>query len=95
LIVEGIYALHERIRPFLDLKIAISGGVHADLVSRVFRDIQRTGQQMQEIMQQITETVGLHRACLHRSTTSRRAAPLRVFRVSLVSVCLAVLRLLS
>eukprot|EP00013_Stygamoeba_regulata_P017962 CAMPEP_0177668176 /NCGR_PEP_ID=MMETSP0447-20121125/22597_1 /TAXON_ID=0 /ORGANISM="Stygamoeba regulata, Strain BSH-02190019" /LENGTH=467 /DNA_ID=CAMNT_0019174617 /DNA_START=53 /DNA_END=1456 /DNA_ORIENTATION=- len=57
LIVEGIYALHEQIRPFLDLKIAISGGVHADLVSRVFRDIQRTGQQMQEIMQQITETV--------------------------------------
>lgn len=56
-VVEGIYALHEIIRPYLDLQISISGGVHFDLIKRVFRDIQRTGQKPQEAIQQITETV--------------------------------------
>eukprot|EP01112_Ceratiomyxa_fruticulosa_P006873 TRINITY_DN177_c0_g1_i1.p1 TRINITY_DN177_c0_g1~~TRINITY_DN177_c0_g1_i1.p1 ORF type:complete len:431 (-),score=80.81 TRINITY_DN177_c0_g1_i1:78-1370(-) len=56
-VVEGIYALHEEIRHFLDLKISISGGVHFDLIKRIFRDIQRTGQQPHEAIQQITETV--------------------------------------
>lgn len=56
-VVEGIYALHESVRPYLDLQISISGGVHFDLIKRVFRDIQRTGQKPQEAIQQITETV--------------------------------------
>jgi len=56
-IVEGTYALHEEVRPYLDFKISISGGVHFDLVKRILRDIQRTGQKPQEVMQQITETV--------------------------------------
>ncbi len=38
-------------------QISVSGGVHFDLVKRILRDIQRTGQQPQEVMQQITETV--------------------------------------
>jgi len=42
---------------FFDLKISISGGVHFDLIKRIFRDIQRTGQEPQEAIQQITETV--------------------------------------
>ncbi|ELR15135.1 uridine kinase [Acanthamoeba castellanii str. Neff] len=55
-IVEGTYALHERVRGLVDLAISVSGGVHFDLVKRIFRDIQRTGQEPREVIQQITET---------------------------------------
>jgi uridine kinase len=56
-LVEGTYALHEEVRPSLDFKISVSGGVHFDLVKRILRDIQRTGQKPNEVMQQITDTV--------------------------------------
>ncbi|KAL6043229.1 Uridine-cytidine kinase C [Balamuthia mandrillaris] len=56
-IVEGTYALHESVRNLADLSISISGGVHNDLIKRIFRDIQRTGQEPHETIQQITETV--------------------------------------
>lgn len=39
------------------LQISVSGGVHFDLVKRILRDIQRTGQKPHEVMQQITDTV--------------------------------------
>lgn len=35
IIIEGIYALSQRISALLDLKVAITGGVHFDLVKRV------------------------------------------------------------
>uniref|UniRef100_A0A2P2MBI2 JHL10I11.7 protein n=2 Tax=Rhizophora mucronata TaxID=61149 RepID=A0A2P2MBI2_RHIMU len=56
-IIEGIYALSERLRPLLDLRVSITGGVHSDLVKRVLRDIQRAGQDPEEIIHQISETV--------------------------------------
>ncbi|KAK1268248.1 hypothetical protein QJS04_geneDACA006765 [Acorus gramineus] len=56
-IVEGIYALSERLRPLLDLRVSVSSGVHFDLVKRVLRDIQRAGQEPEEIIYQISETV--------------------------------------
>lgn len=56
-IIEGIYALSERLRPLLDLRVSIAGGVHFDLVKRVMRDITRSGQGPEEIIQQITDTV--------------------------------------
>ncbi|XP_074383468.1 inorganic pyrophosphatase TTM2-like [Apium graveolens] len=56
-IIEGIYALSEKLRPLLDLRVSVTGGVHFDLVKRVFRDIQRAGQAPQEIIHQISETV--------------------------------------
>ncbi|GAB4828980.1 Inorganic pyrophosphatase ttm2 [Ancistrocladus abbreviatus] len=56
-IVEGIYALSEKLRPLLDLRVSVTGGVHVDLVKRVLRDIQRAGQEPEEIIQQISETV--------------------------------------
>ncbi|KAK9676092.1 hypothetical protein RND81_11G053300 [Saponaria officinalis] len=56
-IIEGIYALSEKLRPFLDLRVSVTGGVHFDLVKRVLRDIQRAGQEPEEIIQQISETV--------------------------------------
>ncbi|PKU86937.1 RING-box protein 1a [Dendrobium catenatum] len=57
LIIEGIYALSERLRSALDLRVSVTGGVHFDLVKRVLRDIQRAGQEPEEIIQQISETV--------------------------------------
>ncbi|KAK4768138.1 hypothetical protein SAY87_003279 [Trapa incisa] len=56
-IIEGIYALSEKLRGMLDLRVSITGGVHFDLVKRVLRDIQRAGQEPEEIIQQISETV--------------------------------------
>ncbi|KAJ4960107.1 hypothetical protein NE237_020017 [Protea cynaroides] len=56
-IIEGIYALSEKLRPTLDLRVSVTGGVHFDLVKRVLRDIQRADQEPEEIIQQISETV--------------------------------------
>ncbi|KAA3463209.1 uridine-cytidine kinase C-like isoform X1 [Gossypium australe] len=39
-IIEGIYALSDKLRPLLDLRVSVTGGVHFDLVKRVLRDIQ-------------------------------------------------------
>ncbi|KAL0372550.1 UNVERIFIED_CONTAM: Inorganic pyrophosphatase TTM2 [Sesamum calycinum] len=55
-VIEGIYALSEKLRPFLDLRVSVTGGVHFDLVKRVLRDIQRAGQEPEEIIHQISET---------------------------------------
>lgn len=56
-IIEGIYALSSRIRPLLDLRVSVTGGVHFDLVKRVLRDITRSGQAPEAIIQQISDTV--------------------------------------
>lgn len=56
-IVEGIYALTSRLRPLLDLRVSITGGVHFDLVKRVLRDIDRSGQTPDGIIQQVADTV--------------------------------------
>ena len=56
-IIEGIYALSSRIRPLLDLRVSVTGGVHFDLVKRVLRDITRSGQEPEAIIQQISDTV--------------------------------------
>lgn len=56
-IIEGIYALSEKLRRLLDLRVSVTGGVHLDLVKRVIRDIQRAGQEPEEIIHQISETV--------------------------------------
>ncbi|XWS47890.1 hypothetical protein CRYUN_Cryun13aG0024800 [Craigia yunnanensis] len=56
-IIEGIFALSEKLRPLLDLRVSVTGGVHFDLVKRVLRDIQRADQEPEEIIHQISETV--------------------------------------
>ncbi|KAG9448663.1 hypothetical protein H6P81_008628 [Aristolochia fimbriata] len=56
-IIEGIYALSEKLRNVVDLRVSVTGGVHFDLVKRVLRDIQRAGQEPEEIIHQISETV--------------------------------------
>lgn len=62
-IVEGIYALSEKLQPFLDLRASITGGLHFDLVKRVFRDIQRARQEPAETINQISETVSYFHLC--------------------------------
>lgn len=57
-ILEGIYALNARLRPLLDLRVSITGGVHFDLVKRVLRDINRSGQAPEEIIQQVGAAAG-------------------------------------
>ena len=37
-------ALSDKLRPLLDLRVSIRGGVHLDLVKRVMRDVTRSGQ---------------------------------------------------
>ncbi len=41
----------------LDLRVSITGGVHFDLVKRVLRDISRSEQAPQEIIQQVHFTL--------------------------------------
>ncbi|CAG7895010.1 unnamed protein product [Brassica rapa] len=43
IIFEGVYALHPEIRQSLDLWVAVVGGVHSHLISRVQRDKSRVG----------------------------------------------------
>ncbi|XP_059445533.1 uncharacterized protein LOC132177290 [Corylus avellana] len=43
IIFEGVYALHPSIRKSLDFWIAVVGGVHSHLISRVQRDKSRVG----------------------------------------------------
>ena len=56
-LVEGIYALHPRLRHLLDVTVSISGGVHRDLIKRIQRDVARCAQSPVEIIQQVSETV--------------------------------------
>lgn len=56
-VIEGIYALSHKIRGMLDLRVSIAGGVHLDLVKRVLRDTDRSGQDPATIVQQISDTV--------------------------------------
>ena len=41
----------------MDLRVSVTGGVHFDLVKRVLRDINRSGQAPEDIIHQISETV--------------------------------------
>jgi uridine kinase/adenylate cyclase class IV len=54
-IVEGVYALHKNVRPFLDFRIGVVGGVHFNLVKRVHRDADRAGRSysQNEVMERI------------------------------------------
>lgn len=99
-IVEGIYALSEKLRPFLDLRVSITGGVHFDLVKRVLRDIQRAGQEPEEIIQQISETVFSHlltfRYLLLRYLNPRNYLSLDYFcRIGIISFLIVLIICLS
>ena len=73
IIIEGIYALSDKLRPLQDLRVSISGGVHFDLVKRVMRDIDRSGQEPEDIIHQISETVHRDVQGFHRARPAKRA----------------------
>ncbi|KAI9071431.1 hypothetical protein K1719_046601 [Acacia pycnantha] len=62
IIFEGVYALHPDIRKSLDLWIAVVGGVHSHLISRVQRDKSRVGcfMSQNEIMMTVFPMFQLH-----------------------------------
>ena len=54
-------------RPLMDLRVSVTGGVHFDLVKRVLRDIKRSGQAPEEIIQQVSNNVPiLHLSCCNQ-----------------------------
>lgn len=55
-LLEGVYALHCDVRPLLDLTIAITGGVHFDLISRIARDVGVHGEAPVSVLSQIADT---------------------------------------
>ncbi|KVH97657.1 CYTH-like domain-containing protein [Cynara cardunculus var. scolymus] len=61
-IIEGVYALHPDIRKSLDLWVAVVGGVHSHLISRVHRDKSRAGcfMSQNEIMTTVFPMFQLH-----------------------------------
>ena len=65
------------VRPLLDLRVSVTGGVHLDLVKRVLRDIKRSGQAPEEIIQQVTACA---RMCLVWLLACKLQALLRLIR---------------
>jgi len=61
ILVEGIYALYPTVQPFIDLRVAISGGVHYDLIKRIMRDTcTKSGKpqsEIQSLVHRISDTV--------------------------------------
>ncbi|KAN0025441.1 hypothetical protein ACTFIU_003702 [Dictyostelium citrinum] len=58
IILEGAYALSARIRPLLDISIAITGGVHLDLIKSIMRGIVTSGKNSsKDVLAQITNVV--------------------------------------
>ena len=76
-VVEGTFALSDALRPLVDLRVAITGGIHRDLIKRVLRDVTRSGQAPQEIISQISDTVCACAACasLHAPKALTRCTP--------------------
>eukprot|EP01132_Coremiostelium_polycephalum_P001148 gene1148-1455_t len=57
IIIEGSYALNSRLRPILDISIAITGGVHLDLIKRIMRDIVIAKSSTKDVLLKITNVV--------------------------------------
>ncbi len=57
IIVEGLFALHEQLRELWDLKIFVDLGVHSQILRRLFRDVERTGQNPSDILKYFLEVV--------------------------------------
>ena len=55
-------------RPLEDLRVSITGGVHFDLVKRVLRDINRSGQAPEEIIQQVGLCCAVLCSTLHQAS---------------------------
>lgn len=57
IVLEGLYALYPGIVEKLDLKIFVDIAVHGSLMRRILRDVTRTGQTEEQILEQYVGTV--------------------------------------
>lgn len=57
IIIEGLFALHDDIAPLGSLNVFVDIGAHGQILRRIFRDIQRTWEKPQDIMEYFLETV--------------------------------------
>ena len=71
-IVEGLFALHDKLVNWGDVKVFVDIGVHGRIVRRILRDVQRTGQEPQDILHYFAQIVEpMHE--LHVQSTISRA----------------------
>jgi uridine kinase len=56
-LVEGSYALNPAIRPLLDITVAITGGVHLDLIKRILRDIHSANKKQKDVLLLVTNVM--------------------------------------
>ena len=65
-------------RPLMDLRVSVTGGVHFDLVKRVLRDIKRSGQAPEEIIQQARNNMPmLHLSCFSPGISAGAEEPFK------------------
>lgn len=57
IIIEGLFALNEKIAEIVDLPIFVEIGVHGRLLRRLMRDIKRTSQTQEEVLRMYAEAV--------------------------------------
>ncbi|MDE1865044.1 MAG: zeta toxin family protein [Candidatus Micrarchaeota archaeon] len=55
LIVEGLYALHPKIRKFGDISVFVDVGAHGRMIRRLIRDSQRTSMSVFETLRYVTQ----------------------------------------
>lgn len=56
IIVEGLFALHDKIASLGDIKIFVDLGTHGRILRRIFRDVKRTGQKPSDILKYFLDT---------------------------------------
>ncbi|MDA7494873.1 CYTH domain-containing protein, partial [Candidatus Gracilibacteria bacterium] len=57
IIVEGLFALDDKLSSLGNLNVFVDIGAHGQIMRRIFRDIKRTGEKPQDILDYFLETV--------------------------------------
>lgn len=57
IIVEGLFSLHDKLRELGDIKIFVDLWVHSQILRRLFRDVQRTGDKPSDILKYFLDVV--------------------------------------
>lgn len=57
IVAEGIFAFYPPVNNFYDLKVSTYSSIHLNLIRRLTRDVERTGQSEDQILNQVTATV--------------------------------------
>jgi uridine kinase len=57
ILLEGSYVLHPTIRGLLDVTVAITGGVHLDLIKRILRDTLSANKAQKDVLLSVTNVM--------------------------------------